>query len=1070
MPMTLILGRVGCGKTAYMAREIAEYIDKEQEKITLLVPDQYTVASEQYFLSRLQEKRFRFLNVTSLKSLARTSFAAYGITFDFLGDGGKTVLLKKALDAVSPQLRYYPENYRNPRFLALLAGTFQELKAANISAEDFMKTALVQKNDKLYDLAMIRQVYEESLSAGHADPEDNLARLKELLEKTGDFENQRVYVANFRTFYNRERSILLQMVKNGAHVTVALPTDTTDPEKAGPTADSAEEARKLDAYCARMGEECRIDNRQDKARFETPELEQLERELIFPGTSTPSSEEPKFIHLYCGLDRFDEAEYAASVIARKVREEGYQYKDFTVIVRSLEDYGGVLDPIFDQYGIPLFYHRKTPLRQRNPIPMIVSLFDLATEGYSRESVLAFVKSGFVTSPEKIAAFEQYVNVWSISYNRFLTPFTRPIGGYTDREREEEVALRQLAEEVRSLVIGRLETFQKHTKNATVREISTALYRLLEAFRVPETLQANAEKYRKHGEGELAARQKKVYEQLMLALDEMVLTAGEDTLSLKEYRDLFFAVIDTHDIAILPTSLDTVIAGSPETLPMISPRCVFVLGLNEGVFPKNVDDNRLLTDQDRQQLSSFEIGETTDDKISHEMFYLYLALTAPREELHLSYAAVLEGKAEPSEAISRVKQIFPGLTLRQFRPSDPESLSQRIQRERAAFALHTQTPVRELEDYFKASPEYGKLLQRREKTASLTKETAGKLYPKNISVSASRANTYHQCQYRYFLTYGLNIREWNRAELDRRQQGNVVHEALEKILPLGLDCTDAVLKARVDAFGEEKLKEFYGDETPPADIQNYFRALMEKIFRLLTLLRKEKDASLFRPYAYEKPVSFVEDGVPPVKIPLDTGSLALTGVVDRVDLYEEGGKKYLRVIDYKTGKKEFSFDRVKNGIDIQMLMYLYALQEKLFPGELCIPAGVQYVGANPPTVSASRKDKADKVEAKWEDETVRSGVYLDREEILQAMDNTAAKRFLRLKKKTSHCIEEERFRQLFSEISDLLREMGNALHRGETAKNPVKIDSYESCEYCPLLSVCRRPPFRDGLAEKEENRE
>ncbi|MBQ4324024.1 MAG: hypothetical protein IJC19_08785, partial [Clostridia bacterium] len=162
MPMTLILGRVGCGKTGYIADRIAARMEhlREGERITLLVPDQYTVASENYFLDRLGEKKFRHLNVTSLKSLARTLFAAHGVPADFIGDGGKTVLMKKAFEAVSPSLKYYPPTYRNPRFLPLLLGAVKELKTAGISAEDLMDTARREGNDKLYDLAMIRQVYE----------------------------------------------------------------------------------------------------------------------------------------------------------------------------------------------------------------------------------------------------------------------------------------------------------------------------------------------------------------------------------------------------------------------------------------------------------------------------------------------------------------------------------------------------------------------------------------------------------------------------------------------------------------------------------------------------------------------------------------------------------------------------------------------------------------------------------------------------------------------------------------------------------------------------------------------
>lgn len=1070
MPLTLILGRVGCGKTAYMAEEIAGRIDREQGRrnVTLLVPDQYTVASEQYFLTRLGEKRFRHLNVTSLKSLARTEFAKHGVSARFLGEGGKTVLLKKAFDAVAPSLKYYPPDYRNPRFLALLLGAMKELKAAGISAEELMETAQKEKNDKLYDLAMIRQVYEGYLSEGYFDPDDAPARLRKLLEETGDFEDERVYVANFRTFYNRERNILLQMVKNGADVTVALPTDTFNPEQAGPTADAAEEARKLAAFCKRMGEKCTVVDLQKNASFSSEEFALLESEYARPQGKTLEGV-PERIHLYCGADRFDEAEFAASTIAKKVRDEGYRYGDFTLIVRSLDDYAGILDPVFDQYEIPLFYHRKTPLRQRNPMPLITSLFSMAAEGYSADAVLSFVKSGFVCTPEEGSWFERYVDVWGIRYNRFKMPFTRPIGGYTDRESEEEILMRSGAEELRQKIVTTVETLQNRSQNATVREISTALYEILETLGVPAALNENAETYREYGEYELSARQKKVYEQLILALDELVLTAGNDKITLRGYRDLFFSVIDTHDVAILPTSLDEVTAGSPETLPMISPRCVFVLGLNEGVFPKNIDDNRLLTDKDRLHLSPFGIGETTDDKVLHELFYVYLSLTAPREELYLSYAAVIGGEASPSPVIGRILEIFPGLAPQRLRLSDKSSLQERIQRERAAFALHTKTPVEELGAYFAGQKEYQQILARRQEVSALSEDTALQLYPKHLWLSASRADKYHQCRYAYFLRYGLGISPRSRAELDPRQRGTLIHEALESIISQGLDCSDEELHQRVQAFGEGQIRKFYGDETPPSTVRSYFEALMKKIERLLTLFRKEFQASQFVPYAFEQKVGIGENAVDPIKIPLEKGSLSMIGVVDRVDLYEKDGEKYLRVVDYKTGKKDFSFQLIQNGIDIQMLMYLYALQQNLFPGETCLPAGVQYIGSNPKVVSGKRSQDPEEVLLQWEDETPRSGVYLKDNSILYAMDNTEERKFLRIKKNDSpFFVTLEQFGKLFQQISDLLQKMGNALHEGRVEKNPIKIGSaYCSCDKCDLKEYCRHEAPRDVFADREE---
>lgn len=1065
MPLTLILGRVGCGKIGYLADDIARYLDDNPDApVTLLVPDQYTVASENFFLTRLGEKRSRTLSITSLKSLARTRFAAHGKAPRFLGEGGKTVLMKKAFDAVSPSLRYFPATYRNPRFLPLLLGAVKELKAAGISADELMETAKRENNDKLYDIAMIRQVYEGYLDLNYADPDDAPARLCTLLEDTGDFEGERVYAANFRSFYNRERKVLLQMVKNGAHVTVTLPTDTTDPARSPATADAAGEAQKLIAYCKRMGEECHVINLQKNASFDSEEFALLERETVLPsGETFPRA--PENVHLFCGADRFDEIEQIAATIARKVREEGMRYSDFTVIVRSLEDYAGILDPVFDQYEIPLFYHRKTPLRQRNPMPLIVALFSMASEGMHRDQVLAFVKSGFCATPEDGALFERYVNVWGVNYNRFFTPFNRPMGGFTEEESPEDAELRLRAEAVRQRVTETVTQFKTRTQEATVREISLALYETLTSLGVPAQLKKNAQDYRNYKEYELAARQKKVYEQLMLSLDEMVLTAGDDPVTLKEYRDLFFAVIDTHDLAILPTSLDEVVAGSPETLPMISPRCVFAAGFNEGVFPKNVDDNRLLTDRDRQQLAQYDPGDTTEDKILHEMYYCYATLTAPREELYLSYAAVIGEESAPSAVIDSVRRIFPRLKTQRFSLSDPASLKDRIQRERAAFALHTRTPVTELGDYFAKKPAYEGLLARRQEVA-LSPETARRIYPDTLRISATKTNTYHQCRYAYFLNYGLGIRPTRNAGLDPLQKGTIVHEALEKFIAEGFDEED--LHDRIVAYGEDLLKRFYGDDEPPAPMKRYFDALMKKIEGLLRMFRKEFAASKFVPVAFEQGIGMGETPVPATVIPLERGSISVIGAVDRVDAYEQDGKKYLRVVDYKTGSKKFDFRHVQNGIDVQMLMYLLALRQNLYPNENCVPAGVQYVSAKTAPVAGTRDQSEEELQEAWEAATVRSGVYLKDDSILHAMDDTPDRRYLRIVKSSSpYLITEAAFGKLFEDITLLLQKMGDSLHRGAIDKNPIAIGrDYESCRFCDLKDYCRHPEPRNALIDEE----
>ena len=415
-------------------------------------------------------------------------------------------------------------------------------------------------------------------------------------------------------------------------------------------------------------------------------------------------------------------------------------------------------------------------------------------------------------------------------------------------------------------------------------------------------------------------------------------------------------------------------------------------------------------------------------------------------------------------VLRLKDLFPLLETRRFRPSDPASLAGRIQRERAAFSLHTRIPIRELGDYFEAHPDYAPVLAHREEVA-LSEDVAKKLYRRDLSVSASQADKYHQCRYAYFLRYGLGISPRQPAALGPMQRGNVIHEAMELLLTDCLDCSDEDLHRMVTAFGEDQLKKYYGDEAPPASVRSFFDALMKKVERLLRYFRKELAVSQFRPYAFEQKLNREEGSVAPLSIPLKEGTLSMVGVVDRVDLYEKDGVKYLRIIDYKSGKKQFSFHLVENGIDVQMLMYLCSLQNNLFPGETCAPAGVQYVGANPATVNGRRSNDPDADALAWEGEIPRSGVYLKDPAILYAMDNTEKRLYLKIQKNDSpYFISLSEFNEHFKKITGLLQEMGNCLHAGVVDKNPVKIDSYHSCEKCDLKNYCRPPEPRYPLDE------
>ena len=107
-----------------------------------------------------------------------------------------------------------------------------------------------------------------------------------------------------------------------------------------------------------------------------------------------------------------------------------------------------------------------------------------------------------------------------------------------------------------------------------------------------------------------------------------------------------------------------------------------------------------------------------------------------------------------------------------------------------------------------------------------------------------------------------------------------------------------------------------------------------------------------------------------------------GTIDRVDLYvDPQGQRFVRIIDYKTGRKTFRLADALYGLNMQMLVYLAALVEN---GQE-FPAGILYMPAAEPSVSVDRGTGEDKIKAEADKQLKMSGLVLSDQEIIQAME-------------------------------------------------------------------------------------
>lgn len=230
------------------------------------------------------------------------------------------------------------------------------------------------------------------------------------------------------------------------------------------------------------------------------------------------------------------------------------------------------------------------------------------------------------------------------------------------------------------------------------------------------------------------------------------------------------------------------------------------------------------------------------------------------------------------------------------------------------------------------------------------------------------------------------------------------------------------------------------------------------------LREEFSHSDFRAKAFELTIGDGSQGeeVKSAEIPLsDGGKITIKGAVDRVDVYEEDGTQYIRVVDYKSGNKKFSLSDILYGLNLQMFIYLFTLSQSdsEYSG---VSSGVLYMHSARPVISLDRNMSADGVKSKENQHFKMKGVVLNDSEhdIAKHMEHELEGRYIPVKYSekdgvSGNVVTFEELGIIANKINSLISQMGDSLHAGRIMQNPVNGKNHDkTCEYCDYRAVCK----------------
>lgn len=1077
-----VMGIAGTGKTCNIIEKIREAA-AQSERVIYLVPEQYSFEAERQMHRRLGAKLALNVEVLSFTRCANSIFRAYGgLAGTSLSKAAKHLLMSIAVGEVRENLSVYRKSCANTAFLETLVTTCGEFKTAGITCgflDGFAKSCGDDAlRGKLSELAIIYTAYQSLIDRGYSDPDDDLIRACALLENNCFFENALVFVDGFTTFMAAEFEFLGHIIAQAKDSYFAVTADEISDRQRGTgvfsTAKSA--VNRLSRYAADRGvpvSEPEI--LPEPVRFLRPELAHIARYFMQPAAPAYTCDYTGALELSSALGAYDELDAAAFKITELVREKGLKYGEIAVIARDAEMYSRMLDDAFSRHGIPYFLSVSDDIENKPLISCVLSAINAVRGGFDPTLVLLFAKSPLLAlEAEEIALLENYCYCWGVRGTLWKEDFSNNPRGLAGELTEDDLSNLARINSTRNAVITPLLRLREAMGGSNGQAFASGIFELLNEINATENIIRYAKTLPQSDAFLDDAAQ--LWDSLIEILDIFGTALGAYHMTAAQLCDLFRIAVGFAEITSPPQTLDQVLVGSADRIRPETVRAVFIIGANENVFPAQTASLGMFSDAERGVLinAGLEISAPSLQKSVLEKYFAYFALTLSSEWLYVSYSrSDLKGRELlPSAIITQLTEMFPGLAARErdvlFAISTEASAFRALSRN---YREDTELSAT-LRAYFAGGDRAATLERMRRAecgtTHKIVDESAAKaLFGSFMRLSPSRVERFYKCPFSYFVSDGLKIRKRGKVEFTGLESGSVIHHVLQVMLQKHggkelSELSDNQITSEISEIIREYLAGLIDSpEKLPARLRFLFNRLSGMLTRLLRRLGEELFQSDFTPAAFELLIKTGGE-VEPLRLETADGATVIVeGIVDRVDVMNKNGRRYIRVIDYKSGAKSFALHDVLYGINMQMLLYLFTISENgggIFSDS--IPAGVLYMPSYEKYVSAVRDSDNESVRKTREKTWRMSGILLDDEEALRGMERDIAGIYIpaMLDKSgnldsASSLASRAELGALARKVKEQITKMAEFLGKGAIDACPIDENGRLTCEYCDYSAVC-----------------
>lgn len=955
---------------------------------------------------------------------------------------------------------------------------------------------------KLNDIYTVYSQFQEKIKNNYIDENDSLTILKEQLDSTNMFDNTEIYIDEFVGFTKQEYDIIEKLLEKAYKVTISITSDELYKTKDASNDifyTNKETISKILKIAKANNIKIEEPVKQEEIyRFKNKELNHIEENLYnFPYKKF--NEDVTNLKLFLANNQYSEVENIARTIVKLVRDEGYRYRDIAIITKNIDTYSNLCKAIFNEYKIPVYIDEKRDLSQNILVKYLISILDVFSKNWTYDSVINYIKSGFTNiSQEDIYLLENYALEWNVRGSSWY----KQDWNFRDADEKGEEQIAHLNELRRNIVDPLVKLKNNLSGKKSAKQISENLYKFFIENKIDEILAEKINKLNEAQEVSISAEYETSWKIIMQVLDEIVLVFGDENITFETYMQILKTGLGESKLGTIPMAQDEVTVGDVDRSRSHKIKIVFIIGLNDGMFPGTTKAEGFLNDADRQKIleKGIELAKGTVDRIYEDNFNIYKAFTTAEEKMYLSYSSSdMEGKSlRQSILVSRIKKIFTKLQEESdIIQRKSEICTKQNTFEELLINLRDFRDGKEIDpiwfkiyNIFDNDTEWKPKLESAIKALSytnvpekITKENVEKMYGDVLKTSVSRLEQYSSCPFSYYLKYGLKLNEKETFNLEAVDTGTFMHDVIDSFFAR-LDEQEINIKQITDEEIEEIVTEIIQDKLNLN--KNYIYTVSAKYKILAGRLKKVVTTSMkyivqsikqseFEVFGHE--MEFGGKGqYKPITVKTDDGKrVEIIGKIDRVDILKNPDGTYVRIIDYKSSIKNIDLNQVVSGLQLQLLTYL----NETCKVEDFLPAGVLYFNLSNPSISSEKNMTDEEIENKIKQEFKMKGLILADVNIIRKMDTkidetgtstiipAGIKKDGEINNLKTSAISKEQFNYLQKYMNKLIKQISESILAGNIEVKPYYNTKLKTtpCTYCKYRSICR---FDENSATNKYN--